>query len=238
MYLAAAQLSAARLPSLAPPRPQSARGGRARVGLITAPLALVAGVITTMLVFHVTRESSASAAAGNLSQPSDIVAKHVSPALELEARRAIDIDAIEAAADAESVDIEPRRADALPQVSVAREPARAREKKGSGVEAVASEPDAVAAPVAPFDRDAAKTALAEAAAQAAQCGTGGTDADYARVAVTFVSSGKATLAVVEGDSPIRGTAAGSCVAAAMRSARVPAFSGERVTVRQTISLAR
>jgi hypothetical protein len=92
------------------------------------------------------------------------------------------------------------------------------------------------APAPPFNINLAKEALAAAAAEARSCGNAGTDAEYVRVAVTFAPSGKATVAVVEGDSPVRGTPAGSCVAVTMRKAVVPPFSGDRVTVRQTISL--
>ena len=53
-----------------------------------------------------------------------------------------------------------------------------------------------------------------------------------RVAVTLSPSGNATTATVEGP-PFAGTPVGGCVAAKFRSAHVPAFSGDAVTVHKT-----
>jgi hypothetical protein len=103
---------------------------------------------------------------------------------------------------------------------------------------VAGDSAAQAAPEAaapPFDKELAKKALAEAAAQAASCGDGKLN-ESARVAITFAPSGRATVAVVEGASSIKGSAVGSCVAAKMRQARLPAFSGEFVTVRTSVTV--
>jgi hypothetical protein len=54
-----------------------------------------------------------------------------------------------------------------------------------------------------------------------------------RVAVTFVPSGQATVAVVESGT-VRGTPVGSCVASKFRTAKVPPFSGPKVTVHKTM----
>jgi hypothetical protein len=87
----------------------------------------------------------------------------------------------------------------------------------------------------PFNREAAATALSEARARAAACGDGKTAAS-ARVAVSFAPSGRATTAVLEGDSAMLGTPAGSCIARQMRSASVPPFDGSLVTVHTTVRL--
>jgi len=87
----------------------------------------------------------------------------------------------------------------------------------------------------PFNRDAAAKALSEARARAAACGDGKTAAS-ARIAVSFAPSGKATTAVLEGDSALLGTPAGSCIARQMRSATVPPFDGNMVTVHTSVRL--
>jgi hypothetical protein len=53
------------------------------------------------------------------------------------------------------------------------------------------------------------------------------------VTVTFAPSGRVTSAVVSGP-PFAGTATGGCIASTMRSASVPAFSGDKVTVSKTV----
>jgi hypothetical protein len=84
----------------------------------------------------------------------------------------------------------------------------------------------------PFDTQAARNALQRAAAAAAACGDAGTGTQLVPASVTFAPSGRATMAQVGG--ALAGTAAGSCVALALRSASVPAFSGAAVTVRKTV----
>jgi len=88
---------------------------------------------------------------------------------------------------------------------------------------------------APFNRDAAAKALSEARARAVACGDGKT-AGLARIAVSFAPSGRATRAVLEGDSELLGTPAGSCIAQQMRSASVPPFDGNLVTVHTSVRL--
>ena len=80
-----------------------------------------------------------------------------------------------------------------------------------------------------FDKSAASAALGAAASQAASCRKGGDPAGVATVHVTFSNSGHATRATIEGP-PFAGTATGGCIAAALRSAKVPPFGGDRVTV--------
>jgi hypothetical protein len=80
-----------------------------------------------------------------------------------------------------------------------------------------------------FDKTAASAALGAAAGQAASCRKQGDPAGVATVHVTFTNSGHATRATIEGP-PFAGTATGGCIAAALRSAKVPPFGGDRVTV--------
>jgi len=84
-----------------------------------------------------------------------------------------------------------------------------------------------------FSREAAQSALEDAAALAATCRQEDTTAGAVRVAVTFVPTGQATVAVVE-SGVVRGTPVGSCVAAKFRTAKVPPFSGTKVTVHKTM----
>jgi hypothetical protein len=87
----------------------------------------------------------------------------------------------------------------------------------------------------PFDRVVAKQAIAGAAAGAEkQCATWSTP-QVAPVAVTFATSGRVTTALITGGS-LAGPAGGSCVARALRAAKISPFEGEPVTVRQTLVL--
>jgi hypothetical protein len=53
------------------------------------------------------------------------------------------------------------------------------------------------------------------------------------VTVTFSNSGRATNANISGP-PFAGTVTGGCIASKMRQARVPAFGGDRITVRKQV----
>lgn len=85
----------------------------------------------------------------------------------------------------------------------------------------------------PFDRNAAAAAVGTAAQEASTCRKPGDPSGVARVSVTFSNSGRAARATVSGP-PFAGTATGSCIAATMRKAQIPEFSGERTTVQKTV----
>ncbi len=85
-----------------------------------------------------------------------------------------------------------------------------------------------------FNKDVARQALEDASQRAAGCRTIDTPAGAARIAVTFAPAGNVTAAVIE-SGPFVGTSAGGCVAAKFRTVRVPAFTGEPVTVHKSIS---
>jgi hypothetical protein len=84
-----------------------------------------------------------------------------------------------------------------------------------------------------FDRAAARSALASAAAQASACRKDGDPSGTATITITFAPSGRITSANLQGP-PFAGTATGGCIANTMRHATVPAFSGEHVTVTKMI----
>ena len=102
-----------------------------------------------------------------------------------------------------------------------------------------TEPEAEAEPeaasLAPFDRDAAATALSAAAAQAAGCRAEGAPPGFSRVRVTFKNTGQATSALVVGP-PYAGTPTGSCIARIMRTTTIPPFAGDAQTVSKTVQI--
>ena len=79
------------------------------------------------------------------------------------------------------------------------------------------------------DRGKIARALAAAAGAAADCGVGGS----ARVVATFGPSGVVRRAAFEG--PLPELTDRSCVLRAISRARIPAFSGDPITVRKTVS---
>lgn len=95
---------------------------------------------------------------------------------------------------------------------------------------------ALPVPTGEISRSAAAKSINEAARRAA-ASCRGEDAGVLNVpvSVTFASSGRATTARVNG-GPLVGTAAGSCLATALRGASVPPFEGAPVTVNVSLSL--
>ena len=84
-----------------------------------------------------------------------------------------------------------------------------------------------------FDRAAARSALAGAAAQASSCRKDGDPSGTATLTITFAPSGRVTSAQIQGP-PFAGTPTGGCIANTMRHITVPAFAGEHVTVTKQI----
>lgn len=91
------------------------------------------------------------------------------------------------------------------------------------------------APTGEISRSAASRAINGLARAAASCLGDDDDATQVPVSVTFASSGRVTSARLNG-GPLLGTAAGSCLAAALRGATVPAFEGEPVTVKLNVTI--
>ncbi|HEY1537275.1 MAG TPA: hypothetical protein VGF76_24810, partial [Polyangiaceae bacterium] len=107
------------------------------------------------------------------------------------------------------------------------------ETKKPDAPAVAPAP-APAADGAAFDKGAAVTALGAAAANAASCKKPDGPTGSGKVSVTFAPSGRATMTNVGG--AFAGTEVGGCVARLFRSAKVPAFAGDPVTVSKSFSI--
>lgn len=100
----------------------------------------------------------------------------------------------------------------------------------------ASEAEAPAPAALPaFDAEAAKRALGASSFNASSCRKGDDPRGTAEVIVTFAPSGRVTSANVNG-APFGGTATGGCIAATLRSATVPAFAGNHVTVRKLVTV--
>jgi len=93
---------------------------------------------------------------------------------------------------------------------------------------------AAASDAPPFDKGAAVTALTAAAGNAQSCKTADGPTGSGKVSVTFMPSGRATNTQVSGD--LAGTAVGGCVARIFRGSKIPAFSGEAVTVSKSFSV--
>ncbi|HEX4337867.1 MAG TPA: hypothetical protein VH062_18285 [Polyangiaceae bacterium] len=85
----------------------------------------------------------------------------------------------------------------------------------------------------PFDFTAAMNAVAARNVGPAQCGLEAVGATP--VAITFAPNGHATRAVVE-NGPLRGTAAGSCVALRLRDTQIAPFDGDAATIRTNVML--
>jgi predicted Zn finger-like uncharacterized protein len=86
-----------------------------------------------------------------------------------------------------------------------------------------------------FDKNAAVSALTSAASAASACKRPDGPTGTGKVSVTFAPSGRATNAVISGGS-FAGTSVGGCIASVFRRARVPAFSGDPVTVSKSFSI--
>jgi predicted Zn finger-like uncharacterized protein len=106
------------------------------------------------------------------------------------------------------------------------------DKKKKEAEAAAP---AAAGGTAPFDRASANSALSSIAAAAASCKKADGPTGSGRISVTFAPSGRVTTTNIEG-GPFAGSAVGSCVAGKFRSAKVPAFAGDAVTVKKTFTI--
>jgi hypothetical protein len=89
--------------------------------------------------------------------------------------------------------------------------------------------------LSPFSSAIAASAMREATALAGACRKTGDPTGYATVVVTFAPSGRVTQAAVTG-APFAGTETGGCIASRFRTARVPAFSGQHVTVKKTVTI--
>jgi predicted Zn finger-like uncharacterized protein len=127
-----------------------------------------------------------------------------------------------------------------PEEPAKTEPAKSEGAKGSSHTAAATtkkEEPAAAGPstAPPFSKASAISALGAASSSAGGCKKAGGPTGVGKVQVTFAPSGRVTSATVMGP-PFAGTAVGGCVASKFRGAKVPAFSGNAVTVSKSFSV--
>lgn len=80
----------------------------------------------------------------------------------------------------------------------------------------------------PFDRESAATALTDAALRASTCRMLGGPTGSSQATITFAPSGHVSAASVGGD--FSGSVVGACIVKLFRSATVPPFAGDPVTV--------
>lgn len=134
-------------------------------------------------------------------------------------------------APAASASVEPKKDDAKAEAAKS-----GPSKVGGGAAASKKEEPAVGPSTAPpFSKASAISALGTAASAAGGCKKPGGPKGTGKVQVTFAPSGRVTTATVMGP-PFAGTAVGGCVAAAFRRAKVPAFSGNPVTVSKSFAI--
>jgi Sec-independent protein translocase protein TatA len=127
-----------------------------------------------------------------------------------------------------------------PEEPAKTEPAKTDTSKGTGhaaVPATKKEEPAPAGPstAPPFSKASAISALGSASSAAGGCKKPGGPTGVGKVQVTFAPSGRVTSATVMGP-PFAGTAVGGCVAGKFRGAKVPAFSGNAVTVSKSFAI--
>jgi predicted Zn finger-like uncharacterized protein len=128
----------------------------------------------------------------------------------------------------------PRAATNRPSEPVAPKPAApAAESEPAAAEPEDESPSSGSSGAA-FDASAAKTVLTAAAANASSCKQADGPTGSGRVSITFAPSGRPTSVAVTGD--VAGSSVGSCVAKLFRQTRVPAFSGDPVTVAKGFSV--
>jgi hypothetical protein len=87
----------------------------------------------------------------------------------------------------------------------------------------------------PFDAAAARVALDASAAQASSCRKPGDPSGVAVVIITFSPTGRVTTANISGP-PFAATPTGGCIASTLRKTKIPAFAGDMVTVKKTVTI--
>jgi predicted Zn finger-like uncharacterized protein len=227
-----------------PNAPEKKKGAAVWVVAVLG-LAAAAGVAFFMMQKKASMDKAAESTAPDTkaaaAQPSAAPAAAASAAPEAPAASAAEAPTT---SPAESVAQAITAAGAKPAASAAAAPATpaaaATVNKPADKPAETKKPDApAAAPAAAadgaaFDKGAAVSALGAAAANAASCKKPDGPTGSGKVSVTFATSGRATMTNVGG--AFAGTDVGGCVARLFRAARVPAFSGDPVTVSKSFSI--
>jgi hypothetical protein len=130
---------------------------------------------------------------------------------------------------------------ATPSAAMAPAPARAAAYAAPRAQKpkpeVTETPEAPSTPAAPeFDQAAANAALAEVGSHLHECADSAVGAITTRASVSFVPSGHATAVTIMPLSAMVGSPMVPCVVQRLRSATVPPFEGDTVTVHTTITV--
>jgi len=116
-------------------------------------------------------------------------------------------------------------------LSSSAQPKKAKKKKpaaaAAAAAAAAKEKEAPKEEAAPFDRSAAASILASV--DLAKCKTPAATRGEGHVAMTFAPNGSAVDVTVD-RGPMAGTPTAKCIAKEFKKAKVPAFSGDPVSV--------
>lgn len=86
-----------------------------------------------------------------------------------------------------------------------------------------------------FNTKAANRAMRSVVPAAVACRQPGDPSGEGQITLTFAPSGKVTNSSLSG-GPYEGTQVGQCIASAFRSIRIPAFTGDPVTVSTTLTI--
>jgi hypothetical protein len=219
---------------------RTSRGERSRLPMRAAAVLLVLGasVVFGLGIGRAPSTHSAAASPPNVPPSKAETAEPTRVVTEAPVARAAEQPAPIANAEVLSLDAEPP---AEPS-SVASAATEAPASPGEGARSKVSSPGVVAlksttstaAPIAAFDSALAAMAINEAARRSASCRGPSDPEGQAMVMLKYAPSGRVTTATIE-SGPFAGTTVGGCIATAFRSARVPPFSGEPMTVRKTIT---
>jgi hypothetical protein len=133
---------------------------------------------------------------------------------------------------APSVAVSPELQSPVPAVRSAGSAAASAEAAAASAEPAGSRADQP--PAKPFDHDAARHALGLAAGGASTCRRGPGPARFGQVEVTFAPEGHATAVRLTGELTVTNMA--ECVKEKFRQVRVPAFSGDPVTVDRQVGV--
>ena len=182
-------------------------------------------LVLSVIAFGGSDEEKAAADANAAASASALAKKDEAPKEEPKPEEKKEEEKKEEPTAAASASAEPKK-----------EEAKSAGKPGPAAAPKKEEPAPAAASTAPpFSKASAISALGAAAGSAGGCKKPGGPTGTGKVQVTFAPSGRVTSATVMG-GPFAGTAVGGCVAGTFRRAKVPAFSGNPVTVSKSFAI--
>jgi predicted Zn finger-like uncharacterized protein len=207
---------------------------RSKVGLIVGIVAGIAivGTAGAVIALKLASHEPPPAASAELSAKAPAASATLAPSASASATAAPSAsEAPSAAAPVASASAAPEKVGRV-SGAVAKGPSESKpEKKPDSKPSEPSGPPVSGS----FSKDAAVAALSVAASQATVCKKPEGPWGSGKALVTFAPSGRVTTANVTG-APFGGTPVGGCVANVFRRAKIPAFSGEAVTVSKSFTI--